>query len=198
VDIYFQQNPYNVTQDGDGCETLWVWINITAPLEYFFAAQFLLEWDCNLLELRTAGTQNSGKGNIYNGSGNSTTGWHLANQNAVNLVGLNPQCPEQGTYPAPNAQGRAAFLAAWDTYPDTHNGQGINVTAPMSGPPAEGILSGVRFRTTGPTCYGTTINTGSLNLNFLPTLKIVGYLDGDYDYYATRNVTWANTSVNVQ
>jgi hypothetical protein len=159
-------------------------------VDYFFAGQFVLVWDCNLFELRTVGTQNNGKGNAYNGSV-----WHLANQNAVGLTGTDATCPNQGTFPVPNAQGRANFLAAWDTYPDTHNNNGINISAPPSGP-AEAVLSMQLWRTTGAACYGTAANTGTTDIGFVPTLKIVGFKDGKEMEY-TDPVAWTNTSVTV-
>jgi hypothetical protein len=194
VDIFFVNSSYNISDDG--CVQFWTWINISAPLELFFAGQFQLEWDCNLLELRTTPTQNLGKGRIWNGSA-----WFTSNDNALNLIGHDSKCPEQGTYPAPNAQGRAAFLVAWDNYPDTHScwkysGCGINISPHPNTSLPEAKWSGIRWRTTGPACYGTTANTGITDILFRPTMMIVGYADGEY-LYDDREVSWYNTSVLV-
>jgi hypothetical protein len=196
IDIFFTNTSRTITGP---CVQFWTWINISTPVELFFAGQFLLEWDCNLLELRTTPTQNLGHGRAWNGSE-----WFDSDDNALNLLGTDTHCPEQGTYPSPNGQGRSAFLVAWDSYPDTHScgpwsGCGINISAHPNTSLEEAYWSGLRWRTSGPACYGTTANTGTTDITFRPTLMIVGYADGDYDYYDDhpRTITWYNTSVTV-
>jgi hypothetical protein len=170
---------YNVSGE---CVNFNTQINISTPVEYFFAGQFVLQWNCSLFELRTTWTMTNGKGKAYNGSQ-----WFTADDNAVGLTGNNPSCPDQN-------QGRANFLCAWDSYPDTHGLSGINISAPPSGP-AEGILSIQRWRTYGSACVGT-YRTGTTEIGFVPELEIVGFKDGDV-YYYTDPVTWTNTSVTV-
>jgi hypothetical protein len=166
-------------------------INISAPIELFFAAQFALEWNCSLLELRNGWTQNNGGGRLYNGT-SPNPNWTDATAVGINLVGT---CPLSNDGPT---QGKANFLVDWGNYYGiTRDGEGVNVTAPPGSPPypAEGELLTVRWRTSGAACYGTTHNTGATDIRFVPTCKITGYKDGAYEY--TDPVTWTNTSVTI-
>jgi len=174
--VFFTESSYSVSGEGTDFYTT---INIT-PIEVFFAGQFILEWDCTLFELNTGWTQNNGKGRAWNG-----TQWIDANDNSCNLIGENPQCSDP-------KQGRAAFLVAWDNYPDTHDFDGIDISAPPKGP-AEGVFSVVAWRTLS----GADFSTGSTEIRFMPTTMLVGFEDGDV-YYYTRPVMWGNTSVTVK
>ena len=61
-DIFFTESNYSVPNDADGCEDFFTTINISTPIELFFGAQFVLEWDCTLFYIRDSWTQDTGYG----------------------------------------------------------------------------------------------------------------------------------------
>ena len=187
--IFFTEANYQVSGE---VQDFYTTINIT-PVELFFGAQFGLEWDCTLFEMRTGWTRSHGGGRLYNGT-SPNPGWTRATQVAVNLDGDNNQCPDP-------TQGLARFAVDWGNYWwITHDYQpglriGVNVTAPPAGPD-EGQIVRIRWRTYGPSS-GTTFNQGTTDINFIPgnPCKIIGFWNGPYEY--TKPVEWTGTKVEV-
>jgi len=170
--VFFTRSGYGVSGEGTDFYTT---INIT-PIELLFAAQFVLEWDCTLFELRTGWTQNSGGGRLYNGT-SPNPGWTGATSVGLNPTGDNPQCPDP-------KQGRANFLVDWSNYQHVPSGFGVNVSR-------EGTIVTLGWRTYS----GADFRAGTTDIGFAPTLKLVGFKTGAYDY--TRPVAWMDTSVTV-
>ncbi len=170
-EVFFTESSYSV--NGSGAD-FYTTINIS-PIELFFGAQFVLEWDCTLFGIMPGWTQMNGEGQLYNGS-SPNPGWNDAASVGVKLKGDNPQCPDP-------TQGRANFLIDWGNYVGlTRDGLGVDVTR-------EGTLVTVRWRTYSDSEY----RTGVTDISFAPTLKLVGIDDGAYEY--TGTVSWAGTSV---
>ena len=168
--VYFTQTDYGVSGEAQDFYTT---INIT-PIELFYGAQFVLEWDCTLFQMRTAWTRKNGHGYLHNGSQ-----WIKASSVGLNPTGDNPQCPDP-------EQGRVNFLVIWDNYWGiAARGTGINVSR-------EGTLVTIGWRT----YTGADYREGETGIRFVPTCKVGGYLRGSYDY--TRPVTWTGTTVEVK
>ena len=193
TEVFFEETSYVISNDADGCEDFYTTINMTAPIELFFAAQWVLEWDCSLFYIRAAATQNNGAGRLYNGT-SPNPNWTLST-----AVGCNPTgsgCPNTGS----GDGGRANFLVDWGNYYHLPSGFGVNVTAPPGSPPypAEGELCTITWRTSGPGCWGSAVNNGSTDIRFAPTMKMVGFLFGAYEYDEHgRTVNWSNSSIQV-
>jgi hypothetical protein len=189
--VFFEETSYTIPNDGDGCENFFITVNMSTPIELFFAAQFALEYDATLFFIRGAHTQNNGAGKLYNGS-DANPNWTLAT-----AVGCNPTGTD---YPniGDGLGGRANFLVDWGNYYHVPFGFGVNVTAPPSGPP-EGEIVTVSCRTAGSGCWGSATNNGTTYINFSPTVKLVGFLSGAYEYDEHgRTVTFINgTTVQV-
>jgi len=168
--VYFTQTDYGVSGEAQDFYTA---INIT-PIELFYGAQFVLEWDCTLFEMREGWTRNNGHGYLHNGSQ-----WVKASEVGLNPTGDNPQCPDP-------KQGLVNFLVVWDDYWGiAARGTGINVSR-------EGTLVTIGWRTYA----GADYREGDTGIRFVPTCKVGGYLRGSYDY--TRPVTWTGTTVEVK
>jgi len=168
--VYFTETDYGVSGEAQDFYTT---INIT-PIELFYGAQFVLEWNCSLFEMRTAWTRNNGHGYLHNGSE-----WVKASSVGLNRNGENPQCPDP-------RQGRVNFLVIWDNYWGiAARGTGINVSR-------EGTLVTIGWRT----YTGADYREGETGIRFVPTCKVGGYLRGSYDY--TRPVQWIDTTVEVK
>lgn len=168
-EVFFTEPSYGVNGSGTDFFTT---INIS-PIELFFGAQFVLEWDCTLFELLTGWTRNNGHGQLYNGST-----WVKATGVGLNPTGNNPQCPDP-------TQGRANFLIDWGNYAGlTMDGLGLTATR-------EGTLVTIRWRTYSDSAY----NSGTTGIDFAPTLKLVGIKDGVYEY--TGTVGWTDTLVTI-
>ena len=173
-EIYFTETEYQVSGEG---QEFYTTINIS-PIELFYGAQFVLEWDCTLFELDGGWTQNNGHGMLYNGTSPNPT-WVKASDVALNPTGNNPQCPDP-------KQGRVNFVVEWsDYYGILRDGEGVDVTE-------EGTLLTVRWRTHS----GADFKTGDTDISFAPAMEICGYLDGAWDY--TKPVYWHDTSVAVR
>lgn len=154
-------------------------INISsgAEIPYFYAAQWVLEWNCSLFEIRNVWIAGNAVGRLWNGSE-----WIESDYTGCSLTGSNPQCPV-------STQGKSNFLVEWTNhYQLIQNGEGVTVPAGVEGT----MLNAVRFRTYS----GGDFKTGTTDITFVPTLKTTGYLFGAYDY-DQDNVTWTGTSVTV-
>ena len=173
--VYFTQTDYGVSGEAQDFYTT---INIT-PIELFYGAQFVLEWNCSLFEIREGWTRKNGHGYLHNGSQ-----WIKASS-----VGLNPtgeQPPAVDTDCPVERQGRVNFLVIWDNYWGiAARGTGINVSR-------EGTLVTIGWRT----YTGADYREGETGIRFVPTCKVGGYLRGSYDY--TRPVQWIDTTVEVK
>ena len=187
--IFFAESNYQVNGE---VQDFYTSINIT-PVELFFGAQFGLEWDCTLFEMRDGWTRNNGGGRLYNGTSPNPR-WTEATQVSVNLGGDNPSCPDP-------TQGLAWFVVDWGNYWwVTHDYRpglriGVNVTAPPNALfPDEGQIVRIRWRTYGPSS-GTTFKQGTTYISFVPIMKIIGFRDGPYEY--TKPVEWIGTKVEV-
>jgi len=173
-EIYFTETDYQVSGAG---QEFYTTINIT-PVELFYGAQFVLEWDCTLFELDGGWTQSNGHGYLYNGTSPNPT-WVKASEVALNPTGDNPQCPDP-------KQGRVNFMVTWDDYYGiAERGMGVDVNR-------EGTLVTLRWRAHS----GADYRTGTTDIRFTPKMKIVGYLIGAYEY--TKPVHWHNTSVTLK
>jgi hypothetical protein len=191
ADVFFEETSYNVQNDGNGCENFFITVNMSTPVHLFYGARFGLEWDCTLFYIRDAWTQNNGHGRLYNGT-SPNPNWSDATKVNVSLAGSS--CPNIGA----GDQGRANIVVDWSNYWQVvHNGKGVNVTAPPGSPPypAEAELIYIGWRTAGPGCWGKAVNNGSTDIRFVPTLKLMGYDGGIFNY--SGSITWHNTSVTV-
>ena len=204
VDIFFDAPfGYNVTQDANGCENVDVVVNMSVDptVELFYGAWFRLQWNCTLMKF--IDTWVGMTGNLYNGSA-----WHAASSVSGNPTGDIAGCNQTAECAAMGGgdQGCANILALWDNYfRITNNGTGINATAaPLS---SEGTLAKLRFKTSGPVgnpcAWGNQLNYGTTDLEFIPNLEIVGYLDGSFYYddqlggIEARAFVWQDTTVTV-
>lgn len=106
--VYFEQSSYTVS----GGEQFVTRVNITFPVDYFYGAQFELDWDHTLLSLRKSASMSEGKGKLWDGSS-----WHDATNFGMSLNG-----------PGPDGQGHAIVLVDWDAYTVMTVGDGISAT----------------------------------------------------------------------
>jgi hypothetical protein len=108
-EVYFERASYDV---GPG-EEFATRVMVGFPVDFFYGAQFDLEWDHTLLRLKRESTLANGKGRLYNGS----TWWDATN------FGLSLNGPGAG------GQGHALLLIDWDAYTVMTVGNGINASA---------------------------------------------------------------------
>ena len=197
AEIFFTEGGYTATQDGDGCERFLTTVNITAPVEFFGVCQFRLMWDAALFKLDHAWVNsNAGaRGRLYNGSAWLGSSQPLSNPTGDNPFGQN-YCPRERPDMGDGKQGCANFLADFSNL--MRAGNGVNIAVPPSGP-AEATLITIRWTTSGPGCWGTTANTGTTELAFIPTLMCACSAGAqEYDMEDEYRLTWFNTSVTVK
>jgi len=144
-----------------------------------------------------AWTQNNGHGSLWNG-----TAW----VDQVNMV-VNPtgdqNCPawtHSSGMPG-GTQGCANFVG---TFPLTA-GDGVDVRLNATIP---NLLTHIRWRTSGPACWGTSANTGTSDIVFWPRKNtgewgeglLLGGSEGgvSFDLEEDYDFIWVNSSVTVE
>jgi hypothetical protein len=174
-------------------------INISAPVLYFGACQYRLSWDPYLFRIMDAWTITNGAGSAYNGSV-----WKASDTLGLGRTG-DQNCANGRPKLEDGKGGCANFVTGWTD--QIFGGEGMNISVPPKGP-AEAKFITIRWRTSGPGCWGTTANTGVSNLEFIPlgsdgnpTLICGGMHLGavvDYEAVGMYEFNWINTSVTVK
>ena len=174
-----------------------IWIE--PPMHFFAGYQFRLAWNGSLFRIMDVWTQTNGYGLLC--QWNTTTSacdWIQTNLFACNPTG-DIDCPAWAARPNIDTGdiGCANFAG---TFPITA-GDGVNFSENLSNPGAgpQNRLAYVRFRTSGTTCGYPTVNFGTTDLVFWPTMLCAGSEDGlEFNVEERYDLTWVNTSVTVE
>jgi len=199
-DIYFANSSYTPTQDADGCVNFHTAIWIEPPMDFFAGYQFRLAWNGSLFRVMDAWTTTNGYGRLcfWNTTADpDQCDWIQTNLFACVASG-DLDCPAWAARPNIDT-GDIGCANIAGTFPLTA-GNGINFSENLSMPGAgpQNRLAYIRFRTSGTTCGYSSVNTGTTNLVFWPTLLCAGSEGGlEYDIEDEYDLTWINTSVTV-